>query len=434
VKSVISIVRYAKSPESLEEAIERCHGFEGLGKKDRILIKPNLVFWDNQFRVAPFGVFTTTRLVEDLIILLKEYGCNDISIGEGSAETETGVGTMQAFEGLGYKEIAERYKVPLIDFNKSKPVSVTVQNGLTLKIAEEAVKYEFVIDFPVLKTHPQSKVSLALKNLKGCLKTSSKKLCHHPEFGLEYCFPFIADYVKPSLSIIDGIYALEKGAMHFGNAYRKDIIVSSRDILAADMVAARIIGFLPQDVAHFVEYARRHNRSLSLDDYEIVGEKIEDHIKPLKWDWTWTKDNTGPGIFDKLGITGIRLPKYDDTLCSGCSPLANMANILVLSAFRGEPLPKIEILNGKKMQANPGYDKTVLLGNCIIKANADNRNIEQRIKVKGCPPKHKDVIFGLKEAGLEINEKAYFDYLDQQSKKYDTMEGYSWDFYQPKDK
>ena len=433
MKSVVSLVRYNKSPESLREAIELCNGFEGLDKKGRVLIKPNLVQWDNQFRIAPFGVFTTTRLVEDLIILLIDYGCESISIGEGSIESENGAGTMEVFEGLGYDEIAKRYKVSLLDFNKSKSISVTVPDHLKFNIADEAVNYEFVIDFPVLKTHAQSKVSLALKNLKGCLKTPSKKLCHHPQLGLEYCFQFIADYVKPSLTIIDGIYALEKGAFEFGNAYRKNVIVSSKNILGADLVAARIIGYLPQDITHFAEYARRHNQSLSLNDYEIKGEKIEDHIKALKWDWAWTKDNTGPGVFDKLGISGIRLPKYDDTLCSGCSPLANMVNILVLSAFKGEPLPKIEILNGKKMQANPQFDKTILIGNCIIEANTNNVHIKESIKVNGCPPKYKKVMAALREAGLDINERAYFGYLDQQGRKYDGMEDFCWDFYKAND-
>ena len=63
------------------------------------------------------------------------------------------------------------------------------------------------------------------------------------------------------------------------------------------------------------------------------------------------------------------------------------------------------------MRARPGYDASILLGNCIIRANGENPNIKEKIKVKGCPPKFKDVIAALKKAGLEINEEAYFKYL-----------------------
>jgi Ni,Fe-hydrogenase III small subunit len=195
------------------------------------------------------------------------------------------------------------------------------------------------------------------------------------------------------------------------------------------MVAAKTIGFDPQDILHFVEYGKRHNKSLNLGDYEVGGEALADHVKPLKWDWGWTKDNTGPSVFEKFGVTGIAVPKYDETLCSGCSPFANMVNILVLSAFKGQPLPSIEILNGKKMQARPGYDKTVLLGNCIIKANKENINIRKAIKVTGCPPNPTDVIAALRDAALDISETVYWDYLRQQGEKYDNQDRYSWDFY-----
>jgi Ni,Fe-hydrogenase III small subunit len=184
------------------------------------------------------------------------------------------------------------------------------------------------------------------------------------------------------------------------------------------------MGYDGSDIAHFQYYAERTGKSFDLADYDIQGETIDDHIQPLKWDWTWTQDNTGPGIFAKLGISGVALPKYDDTLCSGCSPIANMSNILALSAFKGEPLPKVEILNGKKMQARPGYDKTVLLGNCIIRANKDNQNINQAIEVKGCPPAENDVVDAMKAAGLEVNTLAYHGYLKQQGEKYNGKDGY----------
>jgi uncharacterized protein (DUF362 family)/Ni,Fe-hydrogenase III small subunit len=429
MKPLVSLVQYTGSPDSLKETIELCSGFERLDKSAGVLIKPNLVTWDNQFTIAPFGVFTTTRLVEDLVIMLKDYGCRDISIGEGSVEFQKGTGTMDAYTGLGYNKLIKKYGIKLVDFNVSESVNMKVQDGLTLHCAKEAVESDFLINFPVLKTHAQSKVSLGLKNLKGCLKTSSKKLCHHANLGLEYCFTFVADCVKPALTIVDGIYALERGALHFGNAFRKDVIIASRDILAADMIAAKTIGFDPQDILHFVEYGKRHNKSLNLDDYEVVGEALADHVKPLKWDWGWTKDNTGPSVFEKFGVTGIAVPKYDETLCSGCSPFANMVNILVLSAFKGQPLPMVEILNGKKMQARPGYDKTVFLGNCIIKANKENINIRKSIKVTGCPPNPTDVIAALRDAGIDINEPAYWGYLRQQGEKYDNQDGYSWDFY-----
>ncbi len=420
----VALGKYAPDADSLKKTIALCDGFARLKPTDRVMIKPNLVAWDDQYPIAPFGVYTTTRLVEDLIVCLKDFGCSKITIGEGSVVIKKGMGTMAAYEGLGYTALAKKYGVELVDLNESEAAVFDYHDGMELHIAREAVEQDFFINFPVLKTHGQTKVSLGLKNLKGCLKLKSKRHCHNPDSHLEFAFSHIADFVKPALTLVDGIYALEKGALHFGNAFRKDIIIASTDILGADLAAAHTIGYSGDDIDHIRHYAGRHGKSWSLSDYTLLGEPIEDHVKPLKWDWSWTPDNTGPGIFAKLGVTGTALPKYDETLCSGCSPIANLSNILVMSAFKGQPLPSVEILNGKKMQARPGYDKTVLLGNCMIKANKDNGNINEPVQVKGCPPAEDDVVKALQSVGLEVNILAYYGYMKQQSEKYDGKDGY----------
>jgi hypothetical protein len=101
----------------------------------------------------------------------------------------------------------------------------------------------------------------------------------------------------------------------------------------------------------------------------------------------------------------------------------------VLSAFKGQPLPSVEILNGKKMQARPGYEKTVLLGNCMIRANKDSDTITCAVPVKGCPPSEDDVVTTLKSVGLDVNILAYYGYMKQQSEKYNGKEGYDSAFY-----
>ena len=425
----VSLIKYEAGTDALKTAIDAVNGLDSLKVSDRIMIKPNLVAWDDQFRIAPYGVYTTTRLVEDLLILLKDMGCEYISIGEGSVEVKKGVSTPQAFEGLGYKDLEKRYGVSLVDFNQSDHETFPIQDDLKLRIAKEALETDFFINFPVLKTHGQTKVSLGMKNLKGCLKKTAKRACHNPKYPLEDNFSHLVDIIKPALTIIDGIYALERGAFHYGNAYPKNLVIASKDTLAADLAGAKLMGFDGKAIDHFGCYAKRHNRSLVVADLDIKGEKLESHIQALKWDWSWTEENTGPSVFKKMGITGTALPKYDDTLCSGCSPIPNMTSLLLLSAFKGDPLPNVEVLNGKKMQARSGYDKTILLGNCIIKANENNPNINEAVEVKGCPPAEEDVMSAFKSVGLAVDPAVYHGYLKQQGEKYDGKEGYDPEFF-----
>ncbi len=424
-KPKVSIVTYKKPAESLREAIGLADGFKHLKKGDRVVIKPNALTWDNNHHIPPYGVFTTTRLVEDLVMALVDFGCADIAIAEGavqlSADSPTTIGVM---ENLGYGALVKKYGVKLIDLNDGPFTKVKLADDLTLSISEPALQADFLIDVPAMKTHSQTKVSLGMKNLKGCLKMASRRLCHHKDLDLDYCVSLIPEKLTPALTIEDGIYVLEKGPIHTGNAYRADLIVVSTDIFAADVVATTLLGIDPAEIGHLSHFAKRNGRSLDYHDFVVKGEDIQAVKKPVKWDWNWNEDNTGPTIFARMGITGVAIPKYDETLCTGCSPIVNMSNIFIISANKGKPFGNFEVLSGKRMQARPGYDKTLLLGNCIIAANKGNKNIKQAVELRGCPPSVEDLKKALTGLGVEFIEGAYDYYLNQLATKYDGKEGY----------
>ena len=82
-KKLVSIVRYEKPRESVRKAVELSQGLDHLPSKAKVFIKPNIVFWTRAVTFPKWGLITTSRVVEDMIILLKERGIDDISIGEG---------------------------------------------------------------------------------------------------------------------------------------------------------------------------------------------------------------------------------------------------------------------------------------------------------------------------------------------------------------
>jgi len=121
-KPTVSLIRYESSPHSLAEALRESNGFEKIEAGYQVLIKPNLVGWDPEYPIAPYGVYTTSRLVEDMVVLLRDYGIKDITIGEGSARRgRRGKGgklhgTSLIFSALGYSYLREKYGVKLLDF------------------------------------------------------------------------------------------------------------------------------------------------------------------------------------------------------------------------------------------------------------------------------------------------------------------------------
>jgi hypothetical protein len=325
---------------------------------------------------------------------------------------------MAAYRGMGYPYLEKKYGVKLCDLNRG-PYEKIEFDGFSLSIAAPVLEADFIINLPVLKTHNSTKVTLGFKNLKGCLARRSKVFCHHPEIPLDRFIQRIGEKLAPALTLIDGIYALDRGPAVNGTAHRADLLIASRDMFAADVTGTMLLGMRPDEIGHLAEHARRHDLPLDGSNVEIKGEKLSDHVMPLRWDWGWLEDNSGPTAFGRMGISGIYYPKYDDTICSGCSFLNNMLLILLLGAYTGEPFGNIEFLTGKVARSKGGFAKTFLFGNCIIRANRDNPLINEAVPIKGCPPRTEDIVRILNEHGINADFDDYVQYRASLAARYE---------------
>jgi len=204
-KTTVSIVKVSNVYESLKESLRLSHGLAGLNVNDQILIKPNIVSWDFELPFPPYGVVTTSTVMSALVRILVEHGFNNLIIGEGSLPKLRTTGH-EVYEALGYTKLQERYGVKLVDFNQGEFVPIDYGNGFKLDIAKQALEADKIINVPVLKTHNQAKVSLGIKNLKGCLSKNSKRYCHGLGEGeLSLTLPRIIEKLPVALTIIDGL-------------------------------------------------------------------------------------------------------------------------------------------------------------------------------------------------------------------------------------
>lgn len=420
----VSIVKVNDVYESLKESLNLSNGLAGLNTNDKILIKPNIVSWDFDLPFPPYGVITTSAVISSLVRILAEHGFRDLTIGEGALPMMSPQGEA-VYEELGYRKLQERYGVKLVDFNKGEFVATDYGDGLVLDIAKQALEADKIINVPVLKTHSQAKVSLGIKNLKGCLSKKSKQFCHGVgDEDLSLMFPRIIEKLPVALTIIDGLYTLEKGPAHTGKAFRKDLLIASRDPFACDLVGAAILGYPADEVVHLTNYAKRHGRSLELADYEVKGESVADHQEFVNYDWEWSEDDTGPAGFKKSGITGLAVRKYDSSLCTGCSVQYNPMLILFSSAFKGKPFPNVEVVSGKQQLAAAGFDKSVLFGKCACHLNKNNSNINKAIPIWGCPPDLEKLVEVLSEEGIKCDYNEYVRFRHYLFGRYKENEGF----------
>ncbi|WP_088188239.1 DUF362 domain-containing protein [Desulfosporosinus sp. FKA] len=406
-KPTVSIVKVKDVYESLLESIKLCDGLANLDTNDMILIKPNIVSWDFDLPFPPFGVVTTSIVIEALVRILAEHGFSKLTIGEGALPVFNPK-SEAVFEALGYHKLVQRYGVKLADFNQEAFETIDYGEGLKLDVAKRALEADKIINVPVLKTHNQAKVSLGIKNLKGCLHRKSKQLCHGiANQELSLMFPRIIEKLPVALTVIDGLYTLEKGPGPTGRAFRKNLLISSRDPFACDLVGAAILGYPANEVEHLSIYANRHGYSTDLADYDVKGENLENHREYVEYDWEWSEEDTGPAGFKKRGITGLAIRKYDSTLCTGCSVQYNPMLILFSSAYKGQPFPNVEVVSGKKQLASPGFEMSVLFGKCACHLNKDNPNIKKAIPLWGCPPDLNKFVDTLAQEGIECDYKDY---------------------------
>jgi uncharacterized protein (DUF362 family) len=374
----VSLVKFDGSLGSLRKAIELCQGFEKLDRNDRVLIKPN-----NCFRhkiMPPYGMVTTSKVIEGVVQSLLEYGCKDISIGEGAIIDildELGPYTKRGFKGTGVGKISKKYGVKLIDFNKAPSRKVDL-GGVKVQISRAALDTDFLINIPVLKTHFQTKVSLGFKNLKGCLSQDSRKRFHMSR-RLDTLICRLNEATKSDLVIIDGIYMLEKGPETLvGVAHRKNLIIAGPDIFDCDVVGATILGIDPGQVDYLKEFAQRHNRSFDISAIQIKGENIESLREQLEWKFEPDKELLTPAK-----ITGLSAPYPGQTLCSACG--ATLA--LALSIF-GKDSPGMDfggavLYYGLGLKPERDAQKVLLYGDCAIRSN---KSLQNSTKIEGCPP------------------------------------------------
>jgi len=374
----VSLVKFDGSLDSLRRAIELCDGFGKLKRDDKVLIKPN-----NCFRhkiTPPYGMVTTSRIVDGIIRLLLEYGCKDISIGEGAIIgifDELEPYTKRGFKGSGIDKVAEKYGVKLIDFNQG-PFQELYLGGIKAHVAKAALETDFLINVPVLKTHFQTKVSLGFKNVKGCLSSASKKR-FHTSSRLDSLICHLNEAIKSDLVIIDGIYMLEKGPETLaGVAHRKDLIIASTDIFECDVVGATILGIDPSQVGYLREFAQRHNRSFDISAIQIKGEDLESVKEQLEWQFEPDKELLTPA-----GVTGLLAPRPGQTLCSGCG-----ATLALTLSILGKDNPRrdfggAELYYGLELIADRDVREVFLYGDCAIRRN---KGLANATRIEGCPP------------------------------------------------
>ncbi|RLC35544.1 DUF362 domain-containing protein [candidate division Kazan bacterium] len=416
----VALCAWGAKREGVAEALALCNGLKHFDPSMRVLIKPNLVAWVDTYPYAPFGVLTTSVVLEEIIKILKDHGAQDIVLGDGCALNKSfGSETHIIFNRLGYNRLVEKYGIRIADFNEGAHVKVKL-GPYSLRVARPILECDFLVNVPALKTHELTKITLGFKNLKGILHPKSKQHCHNLEHSIDEYLFHIANRFYPNLTIIDGIYMLERGPMYVGSAHRSEIIIAGRDMFSVDVVGATLLGVKPSEVEHLSIFAKEHKRSLDVNTIELKGLNLEDHVYSLQIQTPWTEDGRMPKIFKKQNVKGFQIP-YPRALCTGCTYVFPSVLLLILDANPGVPFDNYELLAGKGSNPSGKAKKTFLMGNCPIAFHKNNEKITEAIPIPGCPPQIGDIVKAFNAHGINADMGVIERYFNSLVRRYEKL-------------
>ncbi len=213
---------------------------ELIGERSRsVALKPNLAVAEK----PEYGATTHAELLAGTIEYLKEHGFSNLSVMEGSW---AGARTPDAFRAAGYNEISEAYGVPLIDLQKDS-YQVCDAKGMDIRICDQALQAEFVINMPVLKGHCQTSITCALKNNKGVIPNSEKRRFH--TLGLHRPIAHLNTIARNDFILVDNICGdldFEEG----GNPVPMNRILGFRDPVLCDAFVCDCLGYRVDDVPY----------------------------------------------------------------------------------------------------------------------------------------------------------------------------------------
>ncbi|MBT3311725.1 MAG: DUF362 domain-containing protein [Desulfobacterales bacterium] len=374
----VAVIKW-DGPESVAKAMEAIDGWESFKPGMKVLLKPNLVI--SMPKVSPRGILTSPEIIEAVIKLLKEKGAGSIVLADGAMSIPSmKLDTEAALKWGALDVICEKEGVEFVDLNKKPHRSFTMSNGIEIDVAEALFDADFVINLPILKTHNQLKTTICIKNLKGALPMKSKKKCH-VETELVPAIAEINKFIPCDINIVDAITATELGPAPSGRpdqVREMGLVIAGKDRLECDIVGSYLLGYDAKDIGYMVEYAKMNDQSIEMNDVEIIGEDPADYKMNLKY-----ANEDFEQLVGSLKVKGFGKPEGGHRYCSPCAFVAFQAALKFSLANRGKTIDNAELIVGNEAKVPDNTKYPVLFGKCAIEANKD---LENAICIKGCPP------------------------------------------------
>lgn len=286
---------------------------------------------------AEKGIVTHPVFVEAVLKLLKELD-TEITVGDDISSSR-----VNGFNISGFQQMCDRIGVELVNLREGGFTEVDCKGYRLDKIylSRIALQADIIVNLPKLKTHSLTILTGGVKNMYGMIP-SGYRVRFHGEYAKSNDFNQVLvdiySAIRPTLTIMDAIVAMEGEGPASGKLRRPGVILASQDAVALDAIAARIIGLNPGSILTTQFCSERGLGTGTLANIKITGEKIEDvALSDFRSPIAITNlfINTLPAFLPPLLIHRLAVRPYirkeNCTACSECEKICPVGAITIMN-------------------------------------------------------------------------------------------------------
>jgi len=263
-------------PDEVRDALNRVLDHLGgmaafVSPGDRVLLKPNLLA-----PKPPEAAVTTHPEVVRAVALEVMAAGGEVYLGDSPA-----VGSLAGIlKKTGIMPVVNELGIQMVPFRT--PVPIPVPDGgvyRSVLVAEEATRYDLILNLPKFKTHGMMTLTLAVKNMFGTVVGAAKPGWHLQAREAARFADMLLDIwraLPPGLSIMDGIIAMEGNGPGSGDPLDLGLLMASPSALAMDAVAGPIAGLAIERHPVLYQAGVRGLEGVQSDQIQVLGEAIED--------------------------------------------------------------------------------------------------------------------------------------------------------------
>jgi uncharacterized protein (DUF362 family) len=255
---------------------------------------------------------THVDTLEGILEFLKSINKTDqVIIAESSASGST----LEGFDNYGYNRLLSKYPVRLVDLDLEPYEIMYVTDEKDLRPHPVRISGiildpdSYVVSVARMKTHSVVGVSLSLKNIvfgapikdsgftlysedihfsplakesKPGTKSDKRPIHGSGYHAVNYNLAMLAQKLHPDLALIDGYEGMEGNGPTLGTAIDHRVCVAGADWLAADRVGIELMGIDFSKIGYLNYCTQMGLGKADLNNIEILGENLKDHIKAYK--------------------------------------------------------------------------------------------------------------------------------------------------------